>query len=37
MGSYMSVPCMNYNKHIYNENQCANLFTFCIYLVATSK
>ena len=24
MGSYISVLCMNYNKHIYNENQYAN-------------
>ena len=33
---------MNYNKHIYNENQYANLFTFrrkgvYLYLVATNK
>ena len=27
MGSYISLLCMNYNKHIYNENQYANLFT----------
>ena len=42
MGSYISLLCMNYNKHIYNENQYGNLFTFrregvCIYLVATNK
>ena len=28
MSSYRSLPCMNYNRHIYNENQYANLFTF---------
>ena len=28
MGSYISVLCMNYNKHKYNENQYASLFTF---------
>ena len=25
MGSYLSFQCMNYNKHVYNENQYANL------------
>ena len=32
---------MNYNKHIYSENQYANQLTFdgkvCIYLVAKNK
>ena len=41
MGSYISVLCMNYNKHIYTENQCATLFTFdrkvCIYFLAKVK
>ena len=41
MGSYISVLCMNYNKHIYIENQQAALFTFdrkvCIYFVAKVK
>ena len=36
MGSYISVLCMNYNKHIFNENQYASLFTFsterCVYI-----
>ena len=41
MGSYISVLCINYDKHIYNENQYENLFTFdgrvCIYLVGNKK
>ena len=41
MGSYISLLCMNYNKHIYNENQYATLFTFdrkvCLYFVAKVK
>ena len=28
MGGSISVPYMNYNRHIYNENQYAHLFTF---------
>ena len=41
MGSYISVLCMNYYKHIYNENQYGTIFTFdrkvCKYLVAKGK
>ena len=41
MGGYMmSFLYMNYNRHIYNENQYAGLFTFRrkgVYLVATNK
>ena len=41
MGSYISLLCMNHNKHIYKENQYANLFTFdgnvCIFLVDKKK
>ena len=28
MGRYTNVLYENYNKHIYNENQYADLFTF---------
>ena len=28
MGSYISVLYINYNRHIYSENQYADLFTY---------